>query len=185
MLTEKETQDAINDMLAKNLAEQAARDEAKVAQAAKVEKLTAKAKKAAPIPHQTIAKAEPTAPLPTAGTMDARTFLTAMLAAGRRKNDRGVVYTNQAEVRGDQIKAISAFIGYDLSLTHGEQEATARAKANRELTGRPITGPTREEQRQADRTLKGYVAGVADDTAKAETNVAARYALGLVGTPRV
>jgi hypothetical protein len=184
MITQKQIDDAIQDMLAKNLAEQSAREEAKAKQAAKVEKMTAKAKAAAPIPHQAPSKAEPTAPLPATGTIDARTFLTAMLRAGRRLNDRGVLYTNQAEIRPDQVKAIAAFIGYDLSLSHGQQEADARTKANRELNARPIVGPTREEQRQADRTLKGYVAGVADDTAKAETNVAARYALGLVGTPQ-
>lgn len=104
--------------------------------------------------------------LPIAGTVDASTFMQMMRTAGQRRNDKGRLFTDQSFVRNDQIKAIAAYIGYDNSKNFGPQEQAARAKANRELSGRPIQGQTIEEKRAVSRSLHGFVAGVPDMQAK-------------------
>jgi len=116
--------------------------------------VVARPKKVAPIPQPVVTK--------KAGTLDAKGFMKAMLHAGRRLSDNGIPFTNQVEMRNDEIKAIESYVGYDYGGDFGSQEIAARTKAKRELSGRPIQGPTREESRAASRSLSGYVAGVPD-----------------------
>lgn len=112
--------------------------------------------------------------LPTKGTVDAKGFMLAMRNAGQRINDQGKRYTDQGKIRADQIQAIASYIGYDHSKNFGPQEQTARDQAKRELSGRPIQGPSRSEQREASRSLHGFVAGVPDMQAKALADLKGR-----------
>lgn len=119
--------------------------------------------------------------LPDRGTLGAKDFLLAMRNAGRRLNDSGVPFTNPAEVRNDQIRAIHAFmyemrkdqkvhVGYDPTGSFGSQEVAARMLANRELLGAPkvshIAPPSR--------TFGGYVAGMPDHKARTLANLQGR-----------
>jgi hypothetical protein len=113
--------------------------------------------------------------MPDRNTLDAKGFLQAMLNAGRRTSEHGVRFTDQREVRNDQIQAIHAYIGYDPSANFGAQEVAARAKANRELSGKPIVlGPSREEQRAASRSAAGFVAGMPLPSQRLLANLQAR-----------
>lgn len=101
------------------------------------------------------------APLPTAGTLEAKGFVLAMRNAGRRTNEKGVSFTDQSKVREDKIRAMAAFGGYDTTGNFGAQELDSLAKANREIKNPPrYTGPTRQEQRQINRSLSGFQAGL-------------------------
>lgn len=140
--------------------------------------------KSAPIPSKTSgglqsvkAEVKPgpkTAELVKAGTLDAAGFMQAMRNAGKRANAHGVMLRDESKVREDQIQAIAGYIGYNLAENFGPQEAAARTKANRELSGRPIQGPTREEQRAAARTMLGYVHGMPNDRQRRLANLQAR-----------
>lgn len=110
----------------------------------------------------------------TVEPLDAAGFMLAMRNAGKRPNKHGVLMTDQSLVRGDMIQAIAAYVGYDPMVSFGAQEQAARAKANRELSGRPIQGPTREEQRNASRSWAGYVHGMPDATQKRLADLKAR-----------
>jgi hypothetical protein len=113
--------------------------------------------------------------MPDRNTLDAKGFLQAMLTAGRRINDNGVRFTDPREVRNDQIQAIHAFVGYNPRESFGGQEVAARAKAHRDLRGAPVvTGPSREEQRAASRSLAGYIAGLPDHKARRLADLKAR-----------
>lgn len=102
-------------------------------------------------------------------------FMSAMKVAGKRTNDKGLPYTAPLEVRGDLIKAIDAFIGYDMSGNFGSQELNARTLAGRILSGNKVdNGPTRQEQHRASRTLAGFVAGLPDNMAKQLANLRAQ-----------
>jgi hypothetical protein len=102
--------------------------------------------------------------------LDARSFLIAIRDAGRRLfpeviSEKGAVrkpgfYTDPTKVREDQVKAIHAYVGYDTTADFGPQEMNARAKANRELTGKAFGGPTLAETKLAHKTAKGYVKGL-------------------------
>lgn len=101
------------------------------------------------------------APLPTAGTLEARGFVLAMRNAGRRTNEKGASFTDQSKVREDKIRAMAAFGGYDTTGNFGAQELDSLAKANREIKNPPrYSGPTRQEQRQINRGLSGFQAGL-------------------------
>ena len=95
------------------------------------------------------------------GTLDAAGFMAAIRTAGKRTNEAGRPIHQPGEVRGDMIKAIHAYVGYDPRGDFGSQEQAARAKAQRELQpGKVTTGPSLAEQRSAGRSLTGYVAGM-------------------------
>lgn len=99
--------------------------------------------------------------LPDRNSLDAKGFIEAAKAAGRRKNQDGKFFTDSREVRNDLIQAIHAYIGYDSTRDFGSQDQAARSKAARELSGRVIVvGPTRQEERAASRSLVGFVAGM-------------------------
>lgn len=107
--------------------------------------------------------------MPERNTLDAKGFLLACRDAGKRSFEvvdqatgevRHVVKRDDREVRGDLIKAIHAYIGYDTSRDFGPQDQEARAKAQRELRGGVVPGPTREEKRSAERSMTGFVKGM-------------------------
>lgn len=99
-----------------------------------------------------------------------RGFMIALRDAGRRLfpeviSEKGAVrksgfYTDPTKVREDQIKAIHAYVGYDTTSDFGPQEMNARAKANRELTGKAFGGPSLAETKLAHKTAKGFIAGM-------------------------
>ena len=119
--------------------------------------------------------------LPDRGTLGAKDFLLAMRNAGRRVSDTGAPFTNAAEVRNDQIRAIHAFyyiisqgqrvyVGYDPKGSFGSQEVAARMLANRELRGAPSVSHIAPPSR----TFGGYVAGMPDHKARTLANLQGR-----------
>jgi hypothetical protein len=98
--------------------------------------------------------------LPATGTLDAAGFMRAIRIAGQRTTPEGKTYTDPGQVRGDTIRAIAGYVGYDPRGSFGSQDTAARALASRTLSGRVIGGMTRAEQRSAARSLEGYVAGM-------------------------
>jgi hypothetical protein len=100
--------------------------------------------------------------------------MSAIRSAGKRRNDQGVMTTAPMEVRGDMIKAIDAFIGYDIGGNFGSQDTNARMLAARLLNPVKDNGPSREEQRSAARSLQGFVAGLPDNHAKHLANLRAQ-----------
>jgi hypothetical protein len=104
--------------------------------------------------------------MPERNTLTAKDFLIACRDAGKRTNDKGLPFTDPKEVRGDIIKAVHAYCGYDMHGNFGSQEQEARAKAQREIRGFKATGPTREETRAAARSAKGFIAGLPDHKAR-------------------
>lgn len=114
------------------------------------------------------------APIPSASpaqvmpTLTAESFMKAMRAAGVRRIE-GKVATEPHLVRDDKIAALAAYTGLApnaIAANFGTVEQDALARANREIRaakGQPIvTGPSREEQRAANRSAKGFVAGMPD-----------------------
>jgi hypothetical protein len=120
--------------------------------------VVAKVKESKPVPIQKQPKRS-SMQLPQVGSLDARSFIITL----RKANDRN-----------EQIKAIHAFVGYDMAGDFGTQEAAARTKAQRELSGRPIQGMTRSESRAAARSMTGFVAGLPDDNKRTLANLRAR-----------
>jgi hypothetical protein len=122
--------------------------------------------------------------MPERNTLDAKGFLLACRDAGKRSFEKvnevtGEVHTivkrDEGKVREDIIKAIHAYVGYDTSRDFGSQDNEARAKANREASGRVVVaGPTREEQRSAARSMAGYVKGMPLPAQKLLANLRAR-----------
>ena len=102
--------------------------------------------------------------MPEAKTLDALGYLAAVKVAGQRKDQDGKTFTDSREVRGDLIVALAAYIGYDRNRDFGLQDAFARSHANRVATGRKIdtSGPSRSEERAANRALTGRVGGMPD-----------------------
>ena len=101
-------------------------------------------------------------------------FMAAIRNAGKRLNDKGVMTTAPMEVRGDIIKAIDAFVGYDIGGNFGSQDTNARMLAARLLNPVKDNSPTREELRSAARSLQGFVAGLPDNHAKHLANLRAQ-----------
>lgn len=112
--------------------------------------------------------------MPERNTLDAKGFLQAMLNAGKRRNDNGILFTDSREVRNDQIKAIHAYCGFDTRRDFGSQETEARAKAQREIRGFKVTGPSREELKAAARSATGFIAGLPDHKARHLQNLLGR-----------
>lgn len=111
--------------------------------------------------------------MPERGSLDAAAFMAAVRSAGQRINDGGFPYTAPLEVRGDLIRAIHGYVGYDSRGDFGSQETAARGKAMRDLKIRKVTaGP--EVLRNASKSLDGFVAGLPDHRAKALSNLLAQ-----------
>jgi len=122
--------------------------------------------------------------MPDRNTLDAKGFLMACRDAGKRSFQTvnevtgevtSVVKRDEREVRNDLIKAIHAYCGYDNGRDFGSQDTAARAKASRELSGKPIVlGPSREEQKAAERSMTGYVHGMPNYMASKVAELTAR-----------
>lgn len=90
-------------------------------------------------------------PMPEVGSLQANGFLLMM---------------RHAKTSEEKIFAIHAYTGYDFSDTLGNQEFLALAKAKREIHPIDASGPSRSEQREAARSLQGWVAGMPDNHGK-------------------
>lgn len=176
----------IASVLAQHTAEQSAIDAARAAEP--VVTVTFTPNPIAPVKAKKIKASE--APKPTGvmlglagivpGTLDAAAFMAAARKAGQRINDEGKPYFNMAEVRGDTIKAIAGYIGYDPRGDFGAQDIAARAQAMRDLKVTKVTaGPA--VLRNASKSLNGFVSGLPDVKAKALANLRAQ-AEGIVET---
>ena len=75
-------------------------------------------------------------------------FMEEMLRAGRRYSTEGSSFTDKNEIRNDSIKAIAAYIGYNVSESFATQEQAARSLASRILSGKKLAGETRADIRQ-------------------------------------
>lgn len=110
-------------------------------------------------------KAVVTAPIhvtPAAPSMTAQSFIVAM---------------RKARSRDESIEAIVAYTGLPRNVVasnFGTHDQEARAKAQRELRGFKVTGPTREEKRSAERSMSGFVAGMPRHDQKLLANLKAR-----------
>lgn len=123
------------------------------AKAAKVE-----AKVTAPIPSSdkpTIIIAQR---LPK-GTYDARAFLKAI---------------GKATTRDEQITALSGYDGYVEGMPLGIQDFNQRTKAQREIRGVDASGPSRQEKRQAQASVAGFVAGMPNGEERLKASLEAR-----------
>jgi hypothetical protein len=106
--------------------------------------------------------------LPPKGSLTAESFMLAMRDAGKRsvqsKDAEGVEHTiivrQDGEIRNDQIRAIAGFVGFDNRLPFGSQDHAARMMAQRLLAARPMVGPSRSEEKRADLSARGFVAGM-------------------------
>lgn len=81
-------------------------------------------------------------------TIDANTFMSKM---------------RKARDRNEQIQAIMEYTGKDrttVSSNFGTFDQESRARAMREIRGVNTAGPSRAEQRQAERSAAGFVAGM-------------------------
>jgi hypothetical protein len=87
-----------------------------------------------------------------------------------------LVASRRSRSRGESIAAIEAFIGYDMTGDFGAQDTRARSLA--QVTVRPVStqGPTREEERSAANSMKGFVSGLPDHTARTLANLRAQAA---------
>lgn len=115
--------------------------------------------------------------MPDRNSLDAKGFLDACRDAGKRRTAEGQPTFDAREVRNDLIKAIHAYCGYDQRGNFGSQEQEARAKAQREIRGFKVSGPTREEQRAAARSARGFIAGLPDHKARHLQNLLGQEAL--------
>lgn len=119
-----------------------------------------------------VVKAKGLAPnLPKAGTLSAGDFLLALRNAGKinKENAAGVMVTltDSNKEKTDQINAIAGFVGYNLSEPHGVQLDKARQKAH--FTLRPA-----KTDSKLTATVKGFVAGMPNGTAKAVLDLEGR-----------
>lgn len=83
----------------------------------------------------------------------------------------------KAETRNDRIEAIALFVGFDHSQDFGSQEM--RAKMLAQSAGKTYTGPSRQEQRVLQASVRGYVAGVPDHKERAKADLLARERLAV------
>lgn len=102
--------------------------------------------------------------LPAAGSIGAKAFIMMM---------------NRAKGRDEKIVAIAAYIGYEVGGDFATQEMKAHAKAKGEIRPVQATGPSREEIKTAQRSAKGYVAGMPDGTRKLVQDLMGRLQLAL------
>jgi hypothetical protein len=117
-----------------------------------------------------------TDPLPSPGTIDASSFMLAVRNAGKRKTPEGRPFFDKKEERGDMIRAIAGFIGYDPTANFGQQETAARATAMRE-THPVIAGQDRTETKVLLASVKGFIHGTPDHKARTMANLKAREVL--------
>lgn len=103
--------------------------------------------------------------LPTRGALTARQFLVAMRAKGATQQEK--------------MNAIAGFIGWDRSRLYGEQESAAFQAAKRDIHGIDTSGLTREEAKNVNRSVQGFVAGLPDDAQKQVSDLQARERLAL------
>jgi len=79
-------------------------------------------------------------------------FLLALKQAGKRKNERGIMVTIPQEIKGDEVKAISEFMGeYSRKFAHGLQLDAARNEARR-LVATGVKDPIKEYSRCSQTT---------------------------------
>jgi hypothetical protein len=75
-----------------------------------------------------------------------------------------ILAIRKAKTRDDSIAAIVGYTGlawHVVSCDFGNQDREARAKASRELSGKPIVlGPSREERKAAERSMTGFIHGM-------------------------
>lgn len=102
--------------------------------------------------------------LPQAGSIGAKAFIMMM---------------NRAKSRDEKIVAIAAYIGYEVGGDFATQEMVAHAKAKGEIRPVQATGPSREEIKTAQRSAKGYVAGMPDGTRKLVQDLLGREQLAV------
>lgn len=102
--------------------------------------------------------------LPQAGSIGAKAFIMMM---------------NRAKSRDEKIVAIAAYIGYEIGGDFATQEMKAHAKAKGEIRPVNASGPSREEIKTAQRSAKGYVAGMPDGTRKLVQDLMGRLQLAL------
>ncbi len=107
-------------------------------------------------------------------------FMEEMLRAGRRYSTEGSSFTDKNEIRNDSIKAIAAYIGYNVSESFATQEQAARSLASRILSGKKLAGETRADIREkynsALESGKAVIttAGYADHVGKRIANLQAQ-----------
>lgn len=102
--------------------------------------------------------------LPAAGSIGAKAFIMMM---------------NRAKSRDEKIVAIAAYIGYQAGGDFATQEMAANAKAKGEIRPVPVSGPSLAEIRTAQRSAKGYVAGMPDGTRKLVQDLLGREQLAV------
>ena len=106
----------------------------------------------------------PSIPLPPVGSLDAKGYLKASV---------------RARTRDERIQAIAGFIGWDHAIPLGIQEFQAKSKAQRELHPVSADGPSREEIKQAQREVKGWVPGLPDLYQKNLENCQGRISMAI------
>jgi hypothetical protein len=130
-----------------------------------------KAKDSVATAPSAVRKITSTIPVAAVGTLDAAGFLLACRDAGKisKRNDRGILVTltDSNKARTDQIQAIAAFVGYDFGGALGVQLDSARQKAQY------ILRPVKADSTVAV-TVKAFVAGLPDGTAKIVSDLKAR-----------
>jgi hypothetical protein len=120
--------------------------------------------------------AKSTFTLPEKGSLGAHGFMVAMRNAGKRTVDGKVIFDSN-KVREDKIRAIAAFVGYDVAGDYGSQELGAMMAAKREIRPVDTSGPSLAEERSAKRSALGYVHGMPDNQSKAMLDLLAREKL--------
>jgi len=119
-------------------------------------------------------------PMVAKGSMTAAEFQIASRDAGRRdrENAAGIIVSvvDPSLVRGDEIKAIAAFVGYDYREPHGTQLDCAKRAALRGIRG--VTAlPEGASVHGASVTVGGLVAGMPDAQRKIVQDLVARERL--------
>lgn len=104
----------------------------------------------------------PVVTLPSFPKLDAKGFIAAI---------------RKAKTRDESIAAIVSYTGHErvkVASDFGRFDAAARAQAQRELSGKVVAGPSREEQRAAARSAQGFVAGMPQPSHRLLLNLQAR-----------
>lgn len=142
---------------------------------AQVKAARAAAEAASPSNHTVEApKVSTTLSLPPAGSLNAHGFVKAMRQAGLRRDDAGKLHTDPSKVRDDKIRAIAAFVGYDVTGAFGAQELQAMAKARHQIQGAP---KTTNPFSRCSPIVQGFIAGMPDEQAKCLADLQGRERL--------
>jgi hypothetical protein len=122
--------------------------------------------------------------MPAIGSIDAQTFLLTLRGVGMRSKEDTNAVTGEVFIRRfhdpsfnreDTIKAIHAFIGYDVAGDFGAQDVAARAEAQRQLRGNVV--PAQYHRRGGAcvaPSIQGYTAGAPDFAAKRKADLLGR-----------